>query len=154
MRPSIQLLAFVLAPQLALAQQAFLPTGANGNFPACAASCAVLESAQSTCLTQTGQQATGLAAENCFCQSGSLQGLYSTPDALCTAECPTESDRVNLRTWFMSFCAKVGQGVDPNAQTTSTQAATTVVTTSTNIPTATGATSGTTSQSSKSNQSW
>jgi hypothetical protein len=133
MRSTIQILTlFLTTPLLSLAQN-FLPSGADGNFPACAASCALLQQAQSTCVAQTGQQSSGLAAENCFCQSATLQALYSTPDALCVAECPTESDRVNLRTWFTSFCAQVGQGVDPNAS--SSRAATTTVVTSTSTNT-------------------
>ncbi|KPI46044.1 uncharacterized protein AB675_612 [Cyphellophora attinorum] len=143
-----------------VAAQNFVPTGANGQFPACAASCAVLEQTQSTCLTQTGQQTTGLAAENCFCQSAALQGLYSTPDALCVAECPSSTDRAGLRTWFMSFCAQVGQGVDPNAQTTSaTPTATATDSTGTSTPTAidAGSSSGsnsTTQSASNGNESW
>lgn len=142
MRLTIQVFAILLAPLLSSAQN-FLPTGADGNFPACAANCALLEQAQSTCLAQTGQQSTGLAAENCFCQTGTLQGLYTTPDAICVAECPTSSDRVNLRTWFTSFCAQVGQGVDPNASSTQGGTSTTIVTstsTNTNGPTATAET--------------
>jgi hypothetical protein len=138
MRSTTQIFALLAAPILSSAQT-FLPTGASGNFPACAASCALLQQIETTCLTQTGQQATGLAAENCFCQSGSLQPLYSTPDAICTAECTSETDRGSLRTWFTSFCAQVGQGVDPNASTATTATPTTGATTgtNTNAPTAT-----------------
>ena len=131
MRPTLQLFALLLAPLLSTAQN-FVPSAANGNFPACAASCALLQQAQATCLAQTGQQTSGLAAENCFCQSATLQGLYSTPDAICVAECPTASDRVNLRTWFTSFCAQVGQGVDPNAAANGGTSTTVVTSTSTN----------------------
>jgi hypothetical protein len=150
-----------LSLAILVSAQNFVPTGANGQFPACAASCAVLQQAQSTCLTQTGQQQTGLAAENCFCQSATLQGLYSTPDALCVAECPTSTDRAGLRTWFMSFCAQVGQGIDPNAQTSSaTPTATATDSTGTTTATATDAgssDSSTTAQNgsaSQSNESW
>lgn len=131
MRPAIQAFALLLTPLLCAAQN-FLPSGADGNFPACAATCALLQQAQSTCVAQTGQQTSGLAAENCFCQSAELQSLYSTPDALCVAECPTASDRVGLRTWFTSFCAQVGQGVDPNASSTGGTSTTIVTSTSTN----------------------
>lgn len=154
--PSLRcIITLSLAPLLVFAQsQTFLPTAASGNFPACATGCAVLEQAQTTCLSQTGQQTTGLAAENCFCLSATVQGLYSSPDSLCVAECPNESDRVNLRTWFMSFCAQVGKGVDPNAQTS---AATTSLVTSTNAapaPTAIDGTAVVPESQSKGNQSW
>ena len=154
MRTFYTILTLSLAPLLISAQN-FVPTGASGNFPACAASCALLSQAQTTCLSQTGQQTTGLAAENCFCQSATLQGLYSTPDALCVAECPTQSDRVNLRTWFMSFCAQVGQGVDPNAQASATATATETASTATDAPASTSSGStGAQPSSGNKNQSW
>jgi hypothetical protein len=113
--------------------QNFVPTTADGNFPACGASCAVLQQAQSTCISQTGQN-NALAAENCFCQSATLQGLYTTPDAVCVSECPQSQDRVNLRLWFTTFCSQVGSGINP-ASTSTTVATTT--STSTDAPTAT-----------------
>jgi hypothetical protein len=155
MRSTIHIFALLVAPVLVTAQN-FLPSGADGNFPACAASCALLEQAQSTCLAQTGQQSSGLAAENCFCQSATLQGLYSTPDAICVAECPTASDRVNLRTWFTSFCAQVGQGVDPNASASGATSTTVVTSTSTNTngPTSTAGTVSAEQHASSGSKGW
>ncbi|ETN38460.1 uncharacterized protein HMPREF1541_06495 [Cyphellophora europaea CBS 101466] len=154
MRPTLQLFALLLTPLLSSAQN-FVPSTGLGNFPACAANCAVLQQAQSTCLAQTGQQSSSLAAENCFCQSPTLQALYTTPDAVCVAECPTQQpDRVNLRTWFTSFCSQVGQGVDPNAPTTSTTIVTST-STNTNGPTSTsGSTSSGQQQSNNKDESW
>jgi hypothetical protein len=130
---AVSLCVLLLTALRPVSGQNILPTSSSTQFPSCASSCAVLLQIQSTCST-TGNS---LANENCFCQSSTIQPLYSTPDALCTAECTTESDRVLLRTWFLQFCQQVGAGIDPNAQTTTgTQQATgsvTVVTiTSTN----------------------
>lgn len=156
MRFGTPALAVLLAPLLSSAQS-IIPSGASGNFPACAANCAVLQQAQSTCAAQTGQQSSALNTENCFCQSATLQALYSTPDAVCVAECPTESDRVGLRTWFTSFCSQVGQGVNPNSATTGATATTVVTSTSTNTnaPTSTAGTAATSQQNSgNGNKSW
>ena len=54
-----------------------------------------------------------------------LAALYSTPDAVCTAECSIASDRALLQTWYGSFCQIVGQGIDPLTVTASTNANTT-----------------------------
>lgn len=156
MRLAIQVLALLLAPLFSSAQN-IIPSGASGSFPACAASCALLQQAESTCASQTGQQSSALAAENCFCQTPSLAALYSTPDAICVAECPTPSDRAGLRTWFTGFCSQVGQGVDPNSATNGPTSTTVVTSTSTNTnaPTSTGGTAATAQQdASNGSNSW
>jgi hypothetical protein len=156
MWPACHILLLSATALLSHAQN-FVPTAAEGNFPACGASCAVLQQAQSTCITQTGQN-NALAAENCFCQSATLQALYTTPDAICVAECPQSQDRVNLRLWFTSFCSQVGSGINP-ASTSTTVVTTT--STSTDAPTATDDQSSSSSSSSdngssnsNSNKSW
>lgn len=103
---------------------AIVPTSPSASFPACAVSCTVLLQIQSTCEPPNVAQANNLAYENCFCQSPSIQALYSTPDAICAGECTVEADRTLLQQWFLGFCKTVGSGIDP----LSTAASSTVVT--------------------------
>ena len=113
-----------------------IPSSGSSTFPACAVSCAALQTAQTNCQPSADTQ---LNFENCFCQSGTITGLYSTPDAICTSECPDPSDRALLQTWYSSFCQLVGQGVDPNtvAATASTTLVTVTSTSGTPTPTIT-----------------
>ena len=116
-----------------------IPSSGNSAFPACAVGCAVLQQAQTTCQPSADTQ---LNFENCFCQSSTLAALYSTPDAICTAECPTPSDRALLQTWFGTFCQQVGQGIDPLTVAQAAPSTTMVTVTSTSAsgssPTITG----------------
>jgi len=121
------LIVFAAVSGLASAQQ-IVPTSASSTFPGCAVSCAVLLQAQKSCEPPSVAVNSELAYENCFCQSGLVQALYSTPDAICTAECTVESDRTLLQVWFENFCQQVGRGIDPLAATTTTPASTVVVT--------------------------
>ena len=130
-----------------------IPSSGSSTFPACAVGCAVLQQGQTTCQPAADTQ---LNFENCFCQSPTLAALYTTPDAICTAECPNPSDRALLQTWYGSFCQIVGQGIDP--MTVAATASTTMVTvtstsSSTPSPTITG--SGVTQSASNPDQgSW
>ncbi|EXJ96141.1 hypothetical protein A1O1_01267 [Capronia coronata CBS 617.96] len=140
--------------------QNIVPTSSSSSFPGCALSCTALLQAQSLCVPPNVATTSQITYENCFCQSSSLQALYSTPDAICAGECTIEADRQQLQTWFTGFCAQVGQGIDPLTSTASTSpTATTVVTitSSTSPSQATGAGTGTGSSSasaSSSHQSW
>lgn len=137
-----------------------IPTSSSGTFPACAISCAVLVDSQAQCEPPTAAQGSNTQYENCFCQNPALAPLYTTPNALCTTECPNQSDRAELQVWFQQFCQKVGQGIDPlvTAQSTtlvtitSTSAPSTSSTSS--APVATFTNSGTTQQASSNHQSW
>ena len=159
MRSTISQYALVLLySSMATAQgtrSLIVPSSGSSTFPACAVSCTVLQSAQTACQPSASTQ---LNFENCFCQSPTLAGLYTTPDALCTAECPTESDRTLLQSWYTQFCQQVGAGVDPLTAVPTQAGTTTLVTvTSTNpstpSPTITG--SGVTQQASTGDQgSW
>lgn len=103
----------LLYTPMAIAQDTrslIIPSAGTSTFPACAVGCVVLQSAQTACQPSADTQ---LNFENCFCQSPTLAALYTTPDALCIAECPTQSDRTLLQSWYGSFCQLVGQGVDP-----------------------------------------
>lgn len=118
--------------------QNFLPTTSSPDFPGCAVGCNILLQAQSLCVPPAVAVTSQFTYENCFCQSSFLQGLYSSPDAVCAAECTIESDRVLVQTWFRTFCNAVGQGVDPLASTTlaptATQSVVVITVTSTSTP--------------------
>ncbi|KIX94040.1 uncharacterized protein Z520_10377 [Fonsecaea multimorphosa CBS 102226] len=140
--------------------QSIVPTSSSAQFPSCAVNCAVLLQAQTACVPPAQPATNQITYENCFCQSSFLQALYGSPDAICTAECTSESDRDLLQTWFTNFCQQVGRGIDPLETTTSTfqPSSTTVVTiTSTSTPPPTATNTGTGSASAPappSHQSW
>lgn len=142
--------------------QNFLPTTSSADFPGCGVGCNLLLQAQSFCVPPAVAVTSQFTYENCFCQSSFLQGLYSSPDAVCTAECTIESDRVLLQKWFTGFCSAVGQGVNPLASTgaaTATGSVTVVTVTSTSPPTGSASTSsgsgsGSTNKPVAANQSW
>ncbi len=133
--------------------QSIIPTSSSGQFPGCALGCTVLLQAQSSCVPPNVPTSNSITYENCFCQSASLQPLYSTPDSVCAGECTIESDRDQLRAWFTNFCQQVGAGIDP----LTTSSVTVVTVTSTNTPAATATSTGTGSapaSSSSPHQSW
>ncbi len=116
-----------------------IPSSGSSAFPACAVGCAVLQQSQTNCQPSADTQ---LNFENCFCQSPTLAGLYSSPDLICTAECPNPPDRALLQTWYSSFCRQVGQGIDPLTVAPAAPSTTMVTVTSTSSsnpgPTITG----------------
>ncbi|KIW94522.1 uncharacterized protein Z519_04498 [Cladophialophora bantiana CBS 173.52] len=139
--------------------QSIVPTSSSAQFPSCALSCTVLLQAQTACVPPLVPVTNQITYENCFCQSSLLQALYSTPDAICTAECTSESDRTLLQTWFTNFCQQVGRGIDPLASTTSVlQPSSTAVVTITSYSTPPAATNTGTGSASgpapHSHQSW
>lgn len=112
-----------------------IPSSGSSTFPACGVSCAALLQAQTNCQPQASTQ---LNFENCFCQDPSIAALYTTPDALCVAECPTPTDRTLLQSWYVGFCQLVSQGVDPlTAAATATTTLVTVTSTSSSAPSTT-----------------
>jgi len=130
-----------------------IPTSATSSFPACAVSCAVLQQAQTNCQPQATTQ---LNFENCFCQEPTLAALYSTPDAICAAECPTASDRTLLQSWYSSFCQQVGQGIDPlTAVASASTTMVTITSTSSSVPAPTITGSGSTAAANRGDgESW
>ncbi|RVX72308.1 hypothetical protein B0A52_04513 [Exophiala mesophila] len=139
--------------------QNFVPTTPSSTFPACAVSCTVLLQAQTLCLPPNVAAAANINYEMCFCGSNLLTALYSTPDAICAAECQAPNDRVLLQTWYRSFCSSVGQGIDPVSTApapTATQSVVVVTVTSTSSSPGSLATEGATAgrPAPASNQSW
>lgn len=160
MRLSFAPLAVVLITLLhRVSGQNIVPTSSSSSFPGCALSCTALLQAQSLCVPPTAATTNQITYENCFCQSSLLQALYSTPDAICAAECTIEADRQQLQTWFTGFCAQVGKGIDPLASTATTSPTSTTVVTVTSYSTspsqATNTGTGSASAvGSSSHQSW
>lgn len=148
-RPSLVALSSLLVTLLRPAEaQTIVPTSSSSQFPACAVNCAVLLQAQSACVPPSVPATNQITYENCFCQSSFLQGLYGSPDSICTAECTVESDRDLLQSWFTGFCREVGSGVDPLLTSTSGATAqpttvTVVTITSTSTPGSTPTNTGT-----------
>lgn len=169
MRVALPTLTYLLSLflDITLAQN-FLPTTSSADFPGCGVGCNLLLQAQSFCVPPAVAVTSQFTYENCFCQSSFLQGLYSSPDAVCTAECTIESDRVLLQRWFTGFCSAVGQGVNPLASTgaataTATGSVTVVTVTSTSPPSGStststssgsGSGSGSTNKPAAASQSW
>lgn len=157
----LSILTFLLVLFLDVARaQNFLPTTSSTDFPGCGVGCNLLLQAQNLCVPPAVAVTSQFTYENCFCQSSLLQGLYSSPDAVCTAECTIESDRVLLQRWFTSFCSAVGQGVNPLATTagtptTVTQSVVVVTITSTNsAPGSTSTGTGSANRPAPETQSW
>lgn len=139
--------------------QNIVPTSPSSSFPSCAVNCAVLLQAQTACIPPNVAATDQITYENCFCQSASLQPLYSTPDAICAGECNTaESDRETLQSWFLNFCKDVGQGIDPLTASPTATAGVTVTSSGPSETSDTGSGSAPApapaSSSSSSNKSW
>lgn len=69
--------------------------------PACAQSC--------TLLNQAAQACNGVASANqntwaCFCQSGYLKTLYSSPSGICDAFCTDPAQNQQVMTWYQTNC--------------------------------------------------
>jgi hypothetical protein len=112
---------FLTVASFATAQ--IIPTTPDASFPACALTCAVLVSAQTICLPPQAAVTDQFVYDQCFCQSSLIASLYTTPDQVCTVECPAEADRELLQSWYTNFCALVAQTIlptEPGAASTST----------------------------------
>lgn len=69
--------------------------------PTCAQSC--------TTLNQAAQACNGVASADqntwaCFCQSGYLKSLYSSPSGICDAFCTDASQNQQVMTWYQTNC--------------------------------------------------
>jgi hypothetical protein len=114
-------IAFLFSPTVALPALAqdihLVPTSASSSFPACALSCTLLQQAQSACVPPEASVTNQATYVNCFCQSGYLTTLHSSPNGVCDSSCPGASDRQLLESWYNNFCSS-------NAATTTTTAGT------------------------------
>jgi len=109
--------------------QTLLPSAPSAQFPNCAFACTYLQQAASLCLPPAAPATDQTTYISCFCQSGLLAPLYSSPHGVCDAQCPVESDLDTLQLWYKGFC---GQN---NAATHAPTSTTTTIVTSTRTPT-------------------
>ena len=110
----LTLLSASLAPAQLLAQ----------GLPACAQSC--------TLLNQAAQACNGVASADqntwaCFCQSGYLKSLYSSPSGICDAFCTDPSQNQQVMTWYQTNCGS-DNGASEHADSGSGGQTTVVVT--------------------------
>ena len=142
--------------------QNLVPQAASSSFPACGLSCQILLQAQSACVPPAAPVTDQAVYVSCFCQSGYLKTLHSSPDGTCDQWCTVESDRQELMAWYNNLCA--AGGAAPVASTTAVSSTSTVsglqttviYVTSTSAPTttATPSDSAASGSSSGSSGSW
>ncbi|KAK3109667.1 hypothetical protein LTR53_016827 [Teratosphaeriaceae sp. CCFEE 6253] len=123
-RPPLLLL---LAATTATAQ---LLTNGNSQLPSCATGCALLQQAAQAC---GGTTTASQTIWSCFCQSGYLVSLYSSPSGICDASCTAASDNQRVMTWFTTNCG-TDHGASEHADAGSGGGTTVVVITSTSTP--------------------
>lgn len=74
----------------------------TSQLPACAASCPLLVQAAEAC---GGTQTASQQIWSCFCQSGYLTSLKSSPNGICDGVCGAgTSDNQQVMTWYNSNC--------------------------------------------------
>jgi len=74
---------------------------AQEGLPACAQSCTLLNQAAQAC---SGTASANQATWACFCQSGYLTSLYSSPSGICDAFCTDPSQNQQVMTWYTGNC--------------------------------------------------
>ena len=151
----IQIITTVVLASVATAQ-IVVPQAASDTFPACALSCTPLLTAQSACVPPAAPATDQATYVSCFCQSGYLTTLHSSPDGTCDQWCTVETDRQELMSWYNNLCAA---GVATTVSSTSAVSGpqtTIVYITSTSAPaiTASPTDSSTPATSSSGNGSW
>lgn len=126
--------------------------------PACAQQCTLLNQAAQAC---GGTASANQAIWACFCQSGYLTSLYSSPSGICDAFCTDPGQNQQVMTWYQSNCgsdngasehADDGSGGQTTVTLTSTSTSATPSTSSTSAAGA-AATATSSSQSQNSNNS-
>jgi hypothetical protein len=69
--------------------------------PTCAQTCTFLNQAAQAC---SGTASANQATWACFCQSGYLTGLYSSPTGICDAFCTDPTQNQQVMTWYTGNC--------------------------------------------------
>ncbi|KAK3109564.1 hypothetical protein LTR53_017052 [Teratosphaeriaceae sp. CCFEE 6253] len=128
MRPTHALPPVLLL--LAATATAQLLTNGNSQLPSCATGCALLQQAAQAC---GGTTTASQTIWSCFCQSGYLVSLYSSPAGICDASCTAASDNQQVMTWFTTNCG-TDHGASEHAGAGSGGGTTVVVITSTSTP--------------------
>jgi len=92
----------------------------NSQLPSCATGCTLLQQAAQAC---GGVSAADQAIWSCFCQSGYLKTLYTSPDGICDSSCTSASDQQQVMTWYKSNCG-TDDGASEHAGSGSTSTST------------------------------
>ncbi|KAI6914712.1 hypothetical protein KC318_g4355 [Hortaea werneckii] len=108
----------------------------TSQLPACAASCPLLVQAAQAC---GGTQTASQQIWSCFCQSGYLTSLKSSPNGICDGVCGAgTSDNQQVMTWYNSNCGSdfgASEHPDTNAGGATTTSAGVAGTTSSTLAT-------------------
>lgn len=123
---------FALAAAAALSTAQVLTSG-NSQLPACAQQCPLLQQAAAACGGTTSSSQT---IWSCFCQSGYLTSLKSSPAGICDSVCTNAADNQQVMTWYNSECGN-DYGASEHANAAAGGATTVIITsTSTSAPVA------------------
>jgi len=107
--------------------QVLIPT--SGSLPACAAHCALLQSAQTGCVPPAAPQSSQTIYQSCFCQSALLTPLKSGGTNICPAQCDS-TDYAAIVSWYNGLCGS-GKVVTNSVSSTSSIASTSTLATTT-----------------------
>ena len=121
--------------------QSILSYGDNA-LPACAQTCQLLQQAQAACFPPAVPTTDQATYQSCFCQSGYLATLRSSPSGTCDAVCPSPGDQRTIQTWYLSTCQLQDTNTAGEPTTTTTAAATAPTVASTIPGTATSTATG------------
>jgi hypothetical protein len=124
--PLPRLISLLFTAVIFTTAQTILPSTASASFPACALSCSQLIQAQNGCIPPVAPVTDQYFYDTCFCQSPLLSQLHTSPDGTCDANCPVESDRQLLESWYSSFCASQTASTTPTPGATSSAIVSTV----------------------------
>ncbi|KAF2405418.1 hypothetical protein EJ06DRAFT_525935 [Trichodelitschia bisporula] len=76
----------------------------QSKLPSCAASCQLLNAAQSLCVPPSAPVTGQTTYQTCFCNSNYLTPFKTTPNGVCDSECSSASDRTAIQQWFLGLC--------------------------------------------------
>ena len=131
----VMLSSAILAFAALTSAQILIPTAPSASFPACGLSCSLILQAQGSCTPPEAPVSSQAIYVSCFCQSTLLAPFYTTPDGVCDAYCPVESDRQLLQSWYRGFCASGGTNNNGIGVTSGANAGTTLSTITSGVTT-------------------
>jgi len=122
--------------------------------PSCAQQCTSLSQAQAACVPPANPVTNQATYESCFCQSGYLTALKTSPESVCGNVCGTTDELSQIATWYTNNCADGGAAaaaaVSQSASTTSPTSTSTVSSSAAGNSAATSSTDTTSTRTSNS----
>lgn len=107
------LLVLPLFAPIALTQATTLLNFATGALPSCANTCTALYNAQDACVPPAAPVTNQAIYQSCFCQSGYLAPLYTSPAGVCDQACGG-ADLTKIQSWYKGLCGqRAGGAVAP-----------------------------------------